>query len=143
VELGVSFKPDSNGYITGIRFYKSLANTGTHVGNLWSSSGALLASATFTGESASGWQQVTFSNPVTVTANTIYVASYHTEAGHYSADWGFFAASAVDNSPLHALADGNGAANGVFAYGDPSAFPSGTHQSANYWVDVVFNTSPN
>ena len=34
VELGVSFKSDFNGYITGIRFYKSAANTGTHVGNL-------------------------------------------------------------------------------------------------------------
>ncbi|HEX7698082.1 MAG TPA: DUF4082 domain-containing protein, partial [Candidatus Acidoferrum sp.] len=69
VELGVSFRADTNGYITGIRFYKSAANTGTHVGNLWSSSGALLASATFTGESASGWQQVNFSNPVAITAN--------------------------------------------------------------------------
>jgi len=35
VELGVSFKSDVNGSITGIRFYKSSANTGTHVGNLW------------------------------------------------------------------------------------------------------------
>src|SRR5438046_4885409 len=60
VELGVTFRADSNGYITGIRFYKSTGNTGTHVGNLWSSGGALLASATFTGESASGWQQVNF-----------------------------------------------------------------------------------
>src|SRR5438046_7558779 len=52
VELGVTFRADSNGYITGIRFYKSTGNTGTHVGNLWSSGGTLLASATFTGESA-------------------------------------------------------------------------------------------
>jgi len=35
-ELGVSFKADTNGSITGIRFYKSAGNTGTHVGNLWS-----------------------------------------------------------------------------------------------------------
>ena len=39
VELGVSFKSDVNGYITGIRSYKSSANTGTHIGNLWSSAG--------------------------------------------------------------------------------------------------------
>ena len=30
MELGVTFKADSNGHITGIRFYKSAANTGTH-----------------------------------------------------------------------------------------------------------------
>ena len=40
----------------GIRFYKAVANTGTHVGSLWTASGQLLASATFTGETASGWQ---------------------------------------------------------------------------------------
>ena len=39
VELGVKFKSDVAGRITGIRFYKATANTGTHVGNLWSSAG--------------------------------------------------------------------------------------------------------
>src|SRR5689334_12570253 len=73
VELGVTFRADSNGYITGVRFYKSTGNTGTHVGNLWSSTGSQLATATFTAESASGWQQVNFSSPVAITANTAYV----------------------------------------------------------------------
>src|SRR5215470_14885714 len=41
VELGMKFKADLNGSITGIRFYKSSNNTGTHVGSLWNSSGAL------------------------------------------------------------------------------------------------------
>src|SRR5216684_425043 len=142
VELGVSFRSDVNGYITGIRFYKSAANTGTHVGNLWSSSGTLLASATFIGESASGWQQVNFSNPVAVTANTVYVASYHVNGGHWSASWSYFASSGVDNVPLHAPANGSGSVpNGRYAYGSGSAFPTSTN-SANYWVDVVFNTSP-
>src|SRR6266481_236805 len=142
VELGVSFRADVNGYITGIRFYKGAANTGTHVGNLWSSSGALLASATFTGESASGWQQVNFSNPVAITANTVYVASYHVNSGHWSASWNYFASSGVDNAPLHAPANGSGGVpNGRYAYGSSSTFPTRTN-SANYWVDVVFNTSP-
>src|SRR5713226_5513688 len=56
VELGVRFRSDSGGFITGLRFYKYATNTGAHVGNLWSSAGALLATATFTGESVSGWQ---------------------------------------------------------------------------------------
>ena len=47
VELGVKFQSDVDGHITGIRFYKGDLNTGTHIGNLWDSSGQLLASATF------------------------------------------------------------------------------------------------
>ena len=43
VELGVRFKADLDGTITGVRFYKATANTGTHVGNLWTASGTLLA----------------------------------------------------------------------------------------------------
>ena len=39
VELGVKFKSDAAGTITGLRFYKHSANTGSHTGNLWSISG--------------------------------------------------------------------------------------------------------
>jgi hypothetical protein len=35
VEVGVRFSSDIAGFLTGIRFYKSLRNTGTHIGNLW------------------------------------------------------------------------------------------------------------
>ena len=38
-----SSSDDVDGFITGIRFYKGDGNTGTHVGNLWSAGGALLA----------------------------------------------------------------------------------------------------
>jgi hypothetical protein len=141
VELGVKFRSDLNGYITGIRFYKSTNNTGTHVGNLWTSSGTLLATATFSGETASGWQQVTFSTPVAITANTVYVASYHTNVGHYSADKNFFASQGVDKGPLHALANGVSGGDGVYGYGSTSTFPNSTYNSSNYWVDVVFNTA--
>lgn len=64
VELGVKFNADVDGYITGIRFYKASTNTGTHTGTLWSSTGTKLATATFTGETVSGWQQVNFATPV-------------------------------------------------------------------------------
>ncbi|MEO7143040.1 MAG: N,N-dimethylformamidase beta subunit family domain-containing protein, partial [Bryobacteraceae bacterium] len=76
VEVGVKFQTYFNGYINGIRFYKSAANKGTHIGNLWTTAGTLLARATFTNETGSGWQQVNFANPVAVVANTTYVASY-------------------------------------------------------------------
>jgi hypothetical protein len=141
LELGVQFRADASGYVTGIRFYKSTANTGTHVGNLWNSSGALLASATFTGESSSGWQQVSFSNPVAIAANTVYVASYHTTVGHFSMDQNYFVTSGVDNAPLHAPASGGGGANGVYAFASTSAFPANAYNASNFWVDLVFNTS--
>ena len=47
VTLGLKFYSDVPGTITGVRFYKGSRNTGTHVGTLWSSSGAKLASVTF------------------------------------------------------------------------------------------------
>jgi hypothetical protein len=138
VELGVKFRSDAVGTITGIRFYKAGANTGTHVGNLWTTNGTRLATATFTNETASGWQQVNFSTAVAIASNTVYVASYHAAGGHYSEDDNFFASKGVDNPPLHALANGVSGGNGVYAYGSSSAFPNQTYLTANYWVDVVF-----
>jgi len=140
LELGVKFTSSSSGHITGIRFYKGVNNTGTHVGNLWSSTGTLLASATFTGESGSGWQQVNFSSPVAITANTVYVASYFSPTGDFSVDRNYFNA-AVNNPPLQALQNGASGPNAVYNYGSSSAFPTSSYQASNYWVDVVFNGS--
>ena len=139
VELGVKFRSDVAGTINGIRFYKAAANTGTHVGSLWSSTGTLLAQANFTGESSSGWQQVTFSSPVAVQPNTTYVAGYLAPNGHYSVN-GPTLAAAVDNPPLHALAN-SVSANGVYIYGTTARFPTNTYQASNYWVDVLFAPS--
>jgi hypothetical protein len=140
VEVGVKFRSTVSGFITGICFYKSPANTGTHTGTLWTSTGQELATTTFTNETPSGWQQATFATPVAITANTIYVASYHTDVGRYSIDEGYFAASFFDNSPLRALKDGDSGGNGVYRYGLRS-FPTDTYRSSNYWVDIVFATS--
>jgi hypothetical protein len=141
IEVGVKLRSDIDGYISGIRFYKAAANTGTHVGNLWDSTGHLLATATFSGESASGWQQVLFTNPVPITANTTYVASYHSSVGHYSADPSFFGYSGVDNYPLHALKNGQDGPQGVFAYAPGSVFPTQTFNPTNFWVDAMFNST--
>jgi O-glycosyl hydrolase len=137
-ELGVKFQSDVAGTITGIRFYKAAANTGAHVGNLWTSTGTRLATAAFSGETASGWQQVLFAAPVAITSNTVYVASYHCTGGHYSADLNYFASKGAHNPPLQALTNGVSDGNGVYAYGTSSAFPSLTWNAVNYWVDVVF-----
>jgi hypothetical protein len=136
IELGVKFQASVHGSVTGIRFYKAAGNTGTHIGNLWTAGGTRLATATFAGESASGWQTVTFGTPVDIDPGTTYVASYFAPAGHYSVTSGGLAAGAT-NDPLRALADST-VTNGVYGYGPTSGFPASSYNGANYWVDVLF-----
>jgi Domain of unknown function (DUF4082)/Secretion system C-terminal sorting domain len=149
-EVGVKFNSTVAGYITGIRFYKTSGNTGTHIGELYSSTGTRLAQATFTGETATGWQTVNFSSPVAVTAGATYTAAYFSSLGNYTEDNDYFLHHSVTNSPLTAFADGtNGASGtdpgtgqGTYKYTASPAFPSQLYRSANYWVDVVFSTEP-
>ncbi len=148
VEVGVKFTSETFGTITGVRFYKSTANTGTHVGDLWSSTGQLLASANFAGESASGWQSVSFATPVTVLPNTTYVASYLAPNGHYADDVNYFYGRpqvpnvakppVLDSKPLHAQRQTPTSANGVYTYSGSRAFPATADVGDNYWVDVSF-----
>jgi Domain of unknown function (DUF4082)/Fibronectin type III domain/Bacterial Ig domain len=144
VELGVQFTSSTAGTVNGIRYYKAAGNTGTHVGSLWTASGQLLASATFSSETGSGWQQVNFSSPVAISANTTYVAGYFAPGGHYSADGYYFfsppptGGHALDAPPLHALGASATVGNGVFAYANSSTFPTQSFQGTNYYVDVSF-----
>jgi Domain of unknown function (DUF4082) len=135
VELGVKFSASTAGSITALRFYKGPQNTGAHTGNLWSATGTLLASAPFTNETASGWQEVNLATPVAITAGTTYFASYHTN-GYYSASGDYFA-TATTNGPLTAPASASGSGNGVSAYGSTSTFPSSSYNASNYWVEVI------
>ena len=139
IEVGVKFRSSIAGYITGLRFYKGPLNVGTHTGHLWSSVGTPLATLTFTGETASGWQQASLSSAVQIDANTTYVASYYTPSGYFAMTAGGLAQAAT-NWPLTALADGTDGGNGVFTYG--LGFPGGSVGANNYWVDVVFSVTP-
>ncbi len=139
VELGVRFRPSLDGYITGLRFYKGLANTGEHTGHLWASDGTLLATLTFTGETAQGWQNARFDTPVPVLANQIYVASYHTHTS-WACTMPYFT-TGRDNPPLYAFSTSEvGGPNGMYRYGTPGGFPTGSYNASNYWVDVLFRT---
>jgi hypothetical protein len=141
VEVGVRFRSDGDGNITGIRFYKGAADTApdTYVVNLWTNSGTLLGTATMDGSAATGWQQVDFASPVHITAGTTYVASYFAPEGNYADTNNYFTIGGYDNAPLHALMDGVDGGNGVFQYGAASAFPGNSFSSTNYWVDVVYD----
>ena len=138
VEVGMEFTSSVAGFVTGVRFYKGAGNTGTHVGHLWNANGTLLATVTFTGETASGWQTATFSSPVAINAGTSYIVSYYAPNGNYAADSGYFAgpASSIDGSLIAPAT-----INGVYRYGTGGGFPNSTFQNTNYWVDVLFETT--
>ena len=152
-EVGVRLRSEVSGYVLGVRFYKSSANSGTHIGNLWSSAGRHLARAMFKNETESGWQTVTFQEPVPVTAGEVYVASYHTSTGHFAEDplyfdnWYASSTRGLDVPPLHALWSRE-STNGVMSTG-PSSYPTGSGianqylNNANFWVDVVFTSGQN
>ena len=133
--LGIKFQSSVGGKIIGIRFYKGPQNFGTHTAHLWSVAGALLGTATFSGVTASRWQQANFTVLVTIPANTVYVASYFCPQGFYAADQNYFTNAHVSGVfdrarqrrwqwSLHLLGH--------------QQFPSGTFNASNYWVDVIF-----
>jgi glucose/arabinose dehydrogenase len=139
IVVGMKIRSTQSGFITGVRYYKGAGTTGTHTGHLWNGSGTLLGSTTFAGETASGWQQTTFTTPIAINANTTYVVSLFSPSGHYAATDPYFT-SAVVNGPLRALADGEDGPNGLYRYSSTSVFPNSSFNSSNYWVDVVFST---
>lgn len=138
-EMGLRFSPSVDGFVTGVRFYKSTANTGTHTGSLWSATGTRLATATFASETASGWQTVLFSQPVPVTAGQKYTVSYWAPKGHYSTKDFQWAYTGFNDPPLK-VAGGFGAeAAGV--YNTSQGFPTSSFNGGNYFVDAVFSTT--
>lgn len=128
--VGVQFRAAVAGSVTAIRYFKSAETTGTHVGKLARGT-TVLASATFTGETASGWQQVTLPTPVAVTAGQTYTAYYTANNGRY----------AVGHNYSWPKVSGNlTGVKGVYTF-TASAVPSKVYQSENYYVDVVFEAA--
>lgn len=133
VELGLAFTTSAPGEVRAIRFYKTAGNGGTHTGTLWGPSGQRLATVTFTGESASGWQRAALDAPVILSPDVVYTVSYYAPQGHpaYSSQT---LATSVTSGPLTTVA----VDNGRFRYGTGGAMPIDTWRSTNYFVDVEF-----
>src|SRR5262249_50839302 len=122
-ELGLKFTSSAAGAVTGVRFYRIGSMNGyTHVGHLWSSNGTLLATATFTSETSSGWQQVNFSSPVPIQANTTYIVSFSNSGGTFGITTSYFTNGGVNNGPLQALPNSTPGGNGV--YNNAGRFPN-------------------
>jgi hypothetical protein len=129
-ELGMKFTVTSAVQLTKIRFYKSPGETGTHVGRLWAG-GTQVASVTFTGETASGWQEQALSSPVTLQPGTTYTVSVNANAFFVVTPAGL--ATSQGTGPIRSVADG---ANGVFAL-TAGQNPTQSYNNTNYFVDAV------
>ena len=97
---------------------------------------------TFTGETASGWQQVSFASPVRDrrrTPPTSPPTSPHPATTPSTSS--YFAFGADNRAAAPPWPTATAARNGVYRYGaTPPSRPTPT-QSTNYWVDVVFSAS--
>jgi endonuclease/exonuclease/phosphatase family metal-dependent hydrolase len=140
VEVGVRFRSNVPGTIRALRFYRGTGNASGYVARLWSSTGTLLAQVPVSDGRIPGWQEVTLPTPVSISANTLYVASYHTSNGLFARDASGLA-STVTSGNLTAPASTSVGGNGVYAYG-AGGFPSSSYKDTNYWVDVRFVPSP-
>lgn len=141
VNVGTRIRPTVNGYISGVRFYKNTDNTGTHTGNIWTTSGTNLGSVTFSNESSSGWQVAEFATPINVTAGTDYVVSYYAPNGNYSATPNFFGSSFFSSQYLVVPSAAETGPSGVYGYSGVPALPTNSFNSANYWIDATFTPS--
>src|SRR6185503_6757948 len=81
-ELGVKFAVAAPARLTSVRFWKTPAESGSHVGRIWSAGGTELAQASFASESPSGWQQASLSSPITLQPGQTYVASVNANAAY-------------------------------------------------------------
>ena len=136
----MKFTSSVAGTVTGVRFYKQTWMGGyLHVGHLWSSSGTLLATATFTNETSYGWQQVNFASPVAIQANTVYIVSFSTGGGYFGITTGYFNSGGYTNGPLEALSNSVSGGDGV--YNRAGLFPDVDSNGMNFWTDVTFTPS--
>lgn len=138
-ELGLRFTAEVDGYVSGVRFYKGSANTGQHIGSLWSPQGARMGTVTFGSESATGWQTALFTTPIAVVAGQQYTVSYTAPNGSYAYEEWYWPYKARATAPLSVPTTTGLTAAGVF--GNSGAYPTETYRDANYFVDVVFEAA--
>jgi hypothetical protein len=102
-----------------------------HIGRVWDASGRQLGTATFTNETALGWQTAYLNTPVAISPNTKYIISVNTNGYYVATNEGL--STPIVNGSLSTIADG---ADGV--YGDIGHFPTSTYRNTNYFRDLLF-----
>jgi hypothetical protein len=130
-ELGTKVTVSEAASLIALRFWKDPGETGTHVGRVWSSSGTLLASATYQSESASGWQRQPLTTPLALSPGQTYVISVGLNTMYAKTTAGL--AQVISSGPIQSA---NTTSNGVFNQA-AGQFPTDSWQSSNYFVDGV------
>jgi hypothetical protein len=141
VTLGVKFWSAQPGTVAGIRFYRGYkASSSGYTVKLFSAGGTLLASANTSRDTCAVpcWEQVNFASPISIAANTTYVAAYYTGNGRYAGDQ-YGLKNGATSGPLVAPASGQVGGNGVYTYS--TGFPTQAWNASNYYVDISFTPS--
>lgn len=136
LEIGAHFHVTTSGLVHGIRFYKSEANTGVHTGYLYDALCAHLWSVEFTDETASGWQEQLFPEPIHINACDDYLVTYSCPNGHYSKTE-FGLSDGISSPPI--IFENHD--NGVYAYGSAPLCPNNVFNDSNYFVDIIFEAT--
>lgn len=125
ITLASRFVSDTDGQVSGVRFYTATTLPVQPVGLLYNDGGTELARVSFTNLVA-GWNTATFTTPVDVTAGTAYRVAYWSN-GPYVASSGLLP---ITNGHLTA-------SSGYFVYNGSPTFPDGQTTGA-YFADVVY-----
>lgn len=133
-EYGVRMRSRVAGRITKLRYYKPSGETGTHVGRIWSAGGSQLASAQFSNETSSGWQEVDLPTPLVIARNTVYTVSVNAVSKYASASPLAGSDRFVSCGPIASPAGGP---LGVTS-STPGSYPTTQSNTTHYFRDVVF-----
>jgi hypothetical protein len=135
--LGVKFWSTQADTISGIRFYRGAVSPQGYIAQLYSSGGAILGQATMAHESGPvpGWQTAMFAAPISIAANTTYVAAYYAPSGQYAGD-NYGLAYTVTTGPMSAPGAKTVGGNGGYSKGQ--GLPKGSKLASNYHVYVLF-----
>ena len=147
LELGLKIVPNTDGYITNLRFYKPIVDPDTsHTGHIWDAQGNLLATVNTTSETDYGWQEATLTTPLSVTKDQLYIISFGLSTGDYQATFGKLATplaspgfTAYPSNDSRNMALGSGTTNSVFM-DTAGVYPSRpSNNNAYYYIDAVFS----
>jgi hypothetical protein len=138
-EVATRFKTSRAGCVVGLRFYRAAGETGSNTVKLWSESGQMLHSETFT-NGTTGWNVVELRNhqvapfvdlSVCIPTNTWFRVSVNTNTKQVKTSGGFL--EPIVQGPLTADAG---------YYGQPVGSMPTTFSNSSYFVDVVFEENP-
>lgn len=141
VILGLKFQVRLPGSITGVMFWKSPSDSGTHYGDLWTDTNVLLTSGTNApaAESSGGWQTILFPTPIAVVPGVNYYAVRRSPLGYYGYDSNALTSQQIKaNFIIPPTAGGIRVLPGTAGSYYPGSLSTGGTDTNNYYVDAVF-----